>query len=105
MLYLCAYYEPDYPDDLLPVKQSFYGKYQCGGGIELDVFDLVDKDELKGTELLWIVPYIDQKYVYVFTFFDRKQNSKCKELLAEIKDEFTIHDIGYACVILSDTKI
>ena len=80
MLYLCAYYERDYPDTYVPLKQTYYGaKYRCGGPVELNVFELTDINELKGTlaiqgeqsptkntRLLWSVPYKNQKYVYVF---------------------------------------
>ncbi len=105
MKYLCAFYEPDYPEHLKVLAETFYGKYRCGGPITLVVFELQQDDQLAETKLLWKVPYNQQKYVYVKTFYDRSEDSLCKELLKNLAAQDHVYDEGSCVIILSDCQI
>src|SRR6184192_546422 len=99
MLYLVAYYNSGPDDDVKTVKRSFYGKYQCGGGIDLLVMET--PENLSNS--IWFVGYNDQKYVYVFTEYRTGDTSMINKILSDI--EYKIHHNGQCHIILSDNEI
>lgn len=69
------------------------------------VLDLPNQSDFVGEDALMIGPYKGQKFMYIFSEYDSKDESKLKEILADLSNDYDIFSDDFQHVILTNVEI